>query len=50
MQMVINKGGRGSHGSPVVVLGKDSKDGIGDRVIATGVYWLSHSEILASPL
>ncbi len=47
MQLVINKGGRVSHGPPILVLGKDS---IGDRAIATGVYWLSHSEILASPL
>ncbi len=47
MQIVINNGGRVSHGLPVVVLGKNS---IGDRAIATGVHWLSHSEILASPL
>ena len=37
-------GRRGSHCPPVLVLGKDSEDSIGDRAIATDFNWLSHSE------
>ena len=41
---LLTVGRRRSHCPLVLVLGKDSEDSIGDRAIATGFHWLSHSE------
>ena len=40
---------RGSRCPAALVLGKDSKDSIGDPAFAKIHHWLSRSELLASP-